>query len=255
MPYVTIDSIKYFYRESDSAGNKAASIIFIHGSGGDGSVWENQLEKLGRDYEIIIPDLPGHGKSEGSVFVTAEKYARWLESFSEKLNLQPFYLAGHSLGGAVAQAFARSFPKKTRGLILTGTGAAFNVLKEYLLLVLHDFDTAVKTSCISAFSTPVSKGLYERGREMLLRNGKDTLYSDMLSCEQFNSRPWISSVKKPAVVICGSDDKITPCRLSRDLSGLIYGSCLKIVSGAGHMVMMEAWEEFNEAVAGFVEKH
>ncbi len=254
VPKVTIDNTTCYYRLSDKTGSDNKTAVFIHGAGGDGSVWEYQLKLLGKACKLIVPDLPGHGKSEGDVFATAAKYAYWLDMFTEKLKIPSFFLAGHSLGGAIVQEFARAFPKKVKGLILAGTGARFNILKEYLLLILRDFETAVKTSCASAYSLSVTKELYEKGYEMLRKNGKKVLYGDMLTCDQFNSTVWISSVRNPAIVICGSEDKITPCVLSRDISRHIAGSQLKVIPGAGHMVMMEAPEEFNNSVLRFMDK-
>ena len=250
--FVTIDNEKYFYRLSDKAGNKAKTAVFIHGSGGDSSVWENQMTGLGMFCRLIVPDLPGHGRSDGNVLATAKEYAEWLEKFNAALKLPSFSLIGHSLGGAIAQEYVREYPEKVRSLILTGTGNKFVVLKEYFRLLQDDFEAAVKTSCINAYSASVSRELYQEGYEMLMRNGKKTLYSDMLICEQFDSSPWIPSIFVPTLVVCGSDDKIMPRELSRELSSCFPKSKLHIVSGLGHMVMVEAPDEFNNTVKWFI---
>ncbi len=106
MPYTTINENRVFYRKSKKTNNTKKTIIFIHGSGGDGFVWEYQLNGLSEFITVIIPDLPGHGKSEGLCFGSAKDYAGWINDFAESLNLSSFYLAGHSLGGAVAQEIA-----------------------------------------------------------------------------------------------------------------------------------------------------
>ena len=254
MAFVTIDNGKYFYRLSDKAGNKAKTAVFIHGSGGDGSVWEHQMAGLGRYFRLVVPDLPGHGRSEGNVLGSAREYAGWLDHFIEALKQSSFFLIGHSLGGAVAQEYVRAYPEKVSGLILTGTGNKFVVLKEYLQLLQDDFEAAVKTSCNNAYASSVSRELCQKGYEMLMRNGKEILSSDMLICEQFNSIPWISSVSKPALVVCGNDDRILPRELSLELLRSFPESKLHIVSGSGHMVMAEAPDEFNDTVKRFIEE-
>jgi len=252
MPKIEIDNIKYFYLISSHTHTDSFNIIFLHGAGGDGTIWENQLDQLGKKYKIIIPDLPAHGRSKGIVLPSAMKYAYWLNDFISALGITGFFLAGHSLGGAIAQEFARAFPEKLHGLILVGTGIKFNILREYLLLVLHDFKTAVQTSCMSAYCSPVSRTLYEKGRTMLMQNGQDTLHKDMLTCEVFSSHSWISSIKKPALVICGKEDKITPVAMSENMCRKISNSQLKIIPGAGHMIMQERPEDFNRDLTGFV---
>ena len=255
MPHITIDSAKYFYTLSCEKKDSKKTIVYIHGSGGDGSVWDNQLNQSDETFQVVIPDLPGHGNSEGSLLPSAGKYAQWLNGFIEGMELSSFFLVGHSLGSAIALEFARAFSQKVTGLVLTGGGIRFDVLKDYLLLLLKDFKTAVKTSCRSAYSPGTSKILYQQGYDMLIKNGKQTLYNDILVCDQFNSTVWISSIKKPVLVICGHDDKITPCELSRELSRHISGSKMEIIPETGHMPMNEAPEKFNAAVRDFVEKY
>jgi len=101
---------------------------------------------------MVIPDLPGHGKSGGVSFSTAKEAAEWINKLAESLNLSSFYLAGHSLGGAVAQEYAALFPEKTEGIVLVGTGLRFDVSKEYLDLLQRDFEKAVKVSCDNAYA-------------------------------------------------------------------------------------------------------
>ena len=251
MPYATINENRVFYRKSKKTNNAKKTIVFIHGSGGDGFVWEHQLNGLSDFITVIIPDLPGHGKSEGLCFGSAKDYAGWLNAFAERLNLSSFYLAGHSLGGAVAQEFATIYPKKTEGLILVGTGLFFDISKEYLELLQTDFKAAINISCENAYAGKVSEELYKKGYEMLLENGKNTLYKDMLTCESFDGSELFLS-NNPCLILCGQEDRITNPALSRELSKKINKSTLHVVPKAGHMVMIEAADETNRAIESFV---
>ena len=129
MEFITIDNKKYFYRISKRALNKELAVICINGSGADSLVWSYQLSRLSRHFKIIIPDLPAHGKSEGTPLKTADEYDLWLDEFSKSLSLDSFFLMGHSFGGAVAQEFARHYAEKLKGLILIGTGPNFRFQK------------------------------------------------------------------------------------------------------------------------------
>lgn len=254
MPFVTTDESTYFYRLSDSTENKKHTALFLHGSGGDGAVWDYQLSGLGSLCNVIIPDLPCHGRSKGNMMNTVAEYVEWLEHFVSTLKLFSFFLVGHSLGGAIAQEYTYKNPEKTKGLILIGTGIRFNVLPDYLQLLQDDFEAAVKTSCMGAYSSSVSDELYQKGYEMLLKNGKAILYLDMLSCKQFDSSSWISSIEIPTLIFCGRDDKITPCESSHELANRLSNSRLHVVSGAGHMVMIESPEVFNGVVKNFMKE-
>ena len=253
MPFVTIGSARFFYRGSiHKTSAERPALIFLHGSGGDSSVWEKQIQGLDPYFTVIAPDLPGHGYTKGPLCTSAQEYAARLAAFAAEVQLGNFFLAGHSLGGAIAQECARILPHKVQGLILAGCGTHFIIAPEYREAVSSDFPAAVKASCQAAFSPENVSLFYARGCEMLSRNGGETLSRDMAACAEFNSSPWISSIAVPACIICGSDDTITPPAVSEELARLITNSTLKIVAGAGHMVMMETPVEFNEAIKEFI---
>jgi pimeloyl-ACP methyl ester carboxylesterase len=255
MPCVTIRTAQYFYQiSSDHIAPELPVLILLHGSGGDSSVWEKQIDGFGREVAVIAPDLPGHGQSDGLLRTTVNDYAVWLNIFVEQLRINRFFLLGHSLGGAIAQEYARSFPQKVQGLIYAGSGTQFIVAVDYLETVKNNFPAAVHASCLAAYTADNVSSLYEKGCGMLSRNGKDALCSDLALCSAFDSTAWVSSIAVPALVICGSDDKITPPESSQSLARLISGAQLKIVAGAGHMVMMEEAVEFNEAIKKFIKK-
>jgi len=253
MPCVTISTAQYFYQiSSDQIASELPVLVLLHGSGGDSSVWEKQIDGFGREITVLAPDLPGHGQSDGPLCTTVKDYAAWLNNFVQQLQINRFFLAGHSLGGAIVQEYARSFSQKVQGLILDGSGTQFMVAADYLETVKSNFPAAVHASCQAAYAVGNISSLYEKGYGMLSQNGKDTLYSDLAACSAFDSTTWVSSIAAPALLVCGSDDKITPPESSKPLARLISGAQLKIVAGAGHMVMMEAAAEFNEAIKTFI---
>jgi pimeloyl-ACP methyl ester carboxylesterase len=253
MPCVTISTAQYFYQiSSDHIAPEIPVLILLHGSGGDSSVWEKQIDGFGREITVLAPDLPGHGQSDGPLCTTVKDYAAWLNNFVQQLQINRFFLAGHSLGGAIAQEYARSFPQKVQGLILAGSGTQFMVAADYLETVKNNFPAAVHASCQAAYAVGNISSLYEKGYGMLSQNGKDTLYSDLAACSAFDSKAWISTVTVPALVICGNDDKITPPELSQSLARLIPAAKLKVFARAGHMVMLESASAFNEAIKTFV---
>lgn len=254
MPFVSIDNKKYFYRTAGSPVAGDTAILCVHGSGGDSTVWQIQEASPGRQ-KLILPDLPGHGNSEGAGFAGAREYADWLDHFIAAVNLTDFFLAGFSLGGIVAQTYALTHPEKIRGLILISTGMRVRIAPEFAALVKHDFAKAVKTSCDNAYTPAVPRFLYRQGRDMLLKNGQEIYYKDIMICDTFDSSPWIHRVTRPALIVCGGRDCITPPALSRELSERLPHSELRVVPDAGHMVMQEKPAEFNQLVSRFIEKN
>ena len=252
MPHITIGAARCFYRTGMSpAAADGNTLILLHGSGGDSSLWEKQL---GANSALLAPDLPGHGQSEGPLRSSAQEYAAWLDTFTRAAGIKKFFLSGHSLGGAIAQEFGRAFPLKVSGLILAGTGTHAAITAEYLEMLRTDFPAAVKASCLAAYAPGTADAVCMQGCEMLTRNGPDALYSDLQAYASFDSRPWAGALSVPALVLCGSEDRITPPADAEELAGLLPQAALKIIPGCGHMAMMEAPGAFDEAVGEFIKK-
>lgn len=96
-------------------------LIFLHPSSGYGRMWEFTVSHLLPGFHIYAPDQRGHGDSarpDGGY--TGEEYAEDLRAFMEAQGIERAILAGHSLGGRVAQIFAGKYPAMTQALILVG---------------------------------------------------------------------------------------------------------------------------------------
>src|SRR5690625_3946315 len=103
---------------------KGPSIVFIHGYLENGNMWDKFAEELSEDYQSIIMDLPGHGKSKSysdthSMDFMAEK----VNEILDELNISEALFIGHSMGGYVALAMADLFPEKVKGLILLNSSS------------------------------------------------------------------------------------------------------------------------------------
>jgi len=112
---------------SKRASADTPAAICLHGSGACSVVWSYQVSRLSKQIRIIAPDLPGHGQSQGAALESAESYARWVDRFAQALELDAFFLLGHSFGGAIVQEYARLYPEKLKGMILIATGAKFKL--------------------------------------------------------------------------------------------------------------------------------
>lgn len=252
MLLTTIDGHKTAYRISSVAGHGSPTILCVHGSGGDSSVWGSQFEGLAPDCTLIAPDLPGHGATHGRGGYSIEDYASWIEAFAEALGLHRFILMGYSMGGAIGQAMAHAYPTRVAGLILVSTAMRFVVAPEYLKVLQKDFHRAARASCDSAYAPGVAPELYHRGLEMLLSNGGEAMYEDVFACTQFDATAWAGKISVPALVISGNHDTITPPEAGRELAEKLPQCDFISFAKAGHMVMQEAADGFNAAVRQFI---
>ena len=82
-------------------------------------------------------------------------------------------------------------------------------------------------------------------------SGIDILASDMRACNKVNLTKELTKITLPALVVCGAQDKMTPPEASRALAAGIPNARLVFIEGAGHMVMMERPDEFNNTLINF----
>jgi pimeloyl-ACP methyl ester carboxylesterase len=254
MPNITLNSAHYFFQSHGSLSAKRPTLVLLHGSGGDSSVWHAQLKALSDMARVITVDLPGHGQSQGNPADTLEEYVNWLKLLIDALNLPPFVLAGHSLGSIITQQFARTFPETLQGIVLVGSGMRFEIQPDYLELLKHDFNAACLLSCQQAYAPGVPVPLRENGLAMLRRNGAKTLLRDLSLCAGFDSTAWAQTLSMPCLIMCGTQDVLTPCALSHQLAEAITDSTLKLINASGHMVMQEQPMLFNKEVSLYIEQ-
>ncbi|MDZ7845315.1 MAG: alpha/beta hydrolase [Owenweeksia sp.] len=107
--------ISFSYSDFD----KGPAVIFLHGHLENRSMWRDIVKEIPKSYRKITLDLPGHGESGNLGYVhTMEDMAEAVKALVNHLKLKRFILAGHSMGGYVALAFAEMFPEQVKGLIL-----------------------------------------------------------------------------------------------------------------------------------------
>ena len=113
MPEVLVNGEKIHFLETKTKKpGKAWQVLFIHGSGGNGGLWHKVMHELSSGYNSLAVDLPGHGESQGEGRKTIREYTRFIADFLNAVGMEKVVLAGHSMGGGIAQDFSLQFPKK-----------------------------------------------------------------------------------------------------------------------------------------------
>ena len=109
---VRFQKIRVRYLEAGEMG--MPELIGIHGSGTSNSIrsWHENVVELGRHFHVILPDIPGFGKTDKNLGMsTVEYYAKdFLPRFADVMGLERFHLMGTSIGGAIATIFALDNP-------------------------------------------------------------------------------------------------------------------------------------------------
>ncbi len=249
-----VNSIKIacWIKERDFGTHKQ-SLFFIHGSGGDHSLWSFQYACLNKKFNIVAVDLPGHGSSEGSGESDINVYSLWVKKLLDILQLKNVIVVGHSLGAAIALTFAADFGSMIKGIVAVGGGLKMPVNPAIFELLKTSPDVAFEMMCKFSLAKENRQKLSEPLKKNMAAANIDVLHNDLVACDKMDLTDKVKKINLSSLIICGEEDKMAPPHLSREITGNIQGSKTCFIKNAGHMVMMEKPEEFNQALIAFAQ--
>lgn len=232
---------------------KGPTLVFLHGAATNHRLLGRLLDAL-PGHERIALNLPGRAGTEGPALSAVAPMAAFLRAFLERFVDGPHVLVGYSLGGAVAMEYALSAPKDLAGLVLVATGARLRVNP----LVIRVVETAreaggeLPAMPAAAFQDDTDAALIEEEAELRSWTPIDTVACDWRACDGFDQMTAIADIDVPTLVIGGTDDLLAPRKFSQFLGRSIPGSELRLLDGAGHMMVMERAAEIARLIAEFV---
>lgn len=146
MPYICVRGVDHYYEWVKAQDTKVKPVmVFIHGWAGSARYWESTAIALSKDFDCLLYDMRGFGRSNGKVPVLAaaealgelpapvaetveeltyelDEYARDLAALLDGLELKKVYLNAHSTGASVATIFLNLYPERVEKAILTCSG-------------------------------------------------------------------------------------------------------------------------------------
>lgn len=239
-----------------------SSIILLHGFPFHSGIWESFAEKLGKEFKVYTPDLPGFGKSKGlgSNF-TIEMVAQEIISWIEKNKIGPSVLLGHSLGGYVALALAEKKPELLSGMILFhSTAYADNEEKKQSRNKVIEFiDKNGAEAFTSNFIAPLfydqKHSAIEAVRAIAIQAKADTVKGYTLAMRDRADRTYVlKTFSKPILFIGGENDGGIKPESLKEQASIAQQSHLHIFSEAAHMGMFENEKKSLEIISAFIRK-
>ena len=230
-------------------------MVLLHGAGGSHLSWPPQIRRLSGQ-RVFTLDLPGHGKSEGLGRQDIGEYGKAVFEFMKALRLASAVVVGFSMGSAIALSLALGYRKRVLGLALLGSGAKMRVATSTLELASNPstFLPTVETVIENSYSPDVDPRVKELAVQQMAETRQAVLYSDFLACDAFDAMDRVNKIRVPTLLITGSADRMTPPNRAQYLHDQMEGAELKIVEGAGHMVMIEQPDEVVELLTEFLDR-
>ena len=223
-------------------------LLFIPGSGGGREEWVCQAEYF-TDSEAIA--LPGH--PEGEPCSSIGEYVEWLRAYIRQRRYQDIVLVGHSLGGAIAQLYGLKYGDEVKALVLVGTGARLRVRPDILAMVEGMIgDEGAWRKYVEDGYSSADPEVRQAAVEARIRIGPAVLLNDFLCCDKFDIMDRVHTIKLPTLVVCGSEDEMTPVKYTKYLAGKIEGAHEVIIDGATHSVAREKPREYNQGIESFL---
>jgi len=254
---VELNGRPVFYR---SVGEGPA-LVLLHGFAEDGRVWREQYDRFPA-HRLIIPDLPGSGRSPAQPDMTMEGLAATVHTLCQALGAGPSLLIGHSMGGYIALAFAERYAKDLTGLGLFHSSAFADTeekkatrRKGIAFMEENGAFEFLKTSTPNLYSDETKKDrpeLVQEQLETVKDMGKEALVAYY---EAMMQRPDRTAVLRtttvPVLFILGRSDTAVPLADGLKQCHLPATSIVHVFEKSGHMGMQEEKERAGDALEAF----
>lgn len=239
-------------------------VILIHGFAEDSSVWDEQVEHLKDKFKLVIPDLPGSGKSTilKNDRIRIEEYAECIKTILEVEGINQCSMIGHSMGGYITLAFAEKYSGNLVSMGLFHSSAyPDDAAKIEMRRKAIDF---IRSNGPDAFLKTSIPGLFfdadksKNDIEMLLEKGNNFTAEALIQYyEAMITRPdrtaLLKTIDIPVLIIAGQHDKAVPFSYSLEQAKLPGFSYIHILRNSAHMGMLEETEKSNKILADFLQ--
>ena len=258
----TDDSFETFYKYKKN--NERNPIVFIHGIGLTHEIWDQQIEYF-KDYNTIVYDLIGHGKTPlNKKQINIKDFSKQLLGLIDELKVKKIHLVGFSLGSLIARDFASLYGDRLSSLTIFGT--VYKRTEDEKRQIINRYETMKKNKDVSKkraldrwFTEEFIKknpNIYKKIYSMLENNNHDTwlkVYKlfvyhedDDISIKQINAK---------SLIITGENDIGSKPRMSENLSKLIARSEFKIIKKGKHLCNIECSGNFNNILKKFIDSN
>jgi pimeloyl-ACP methyl ester carboxylesterase len=239
------------------------TIVLLHGFGENSEIWNRQVAALAKDYRLIVPDLPGSGKSTMlSIPATIDAYASAIHALLDHLSVDHCIILGHSMGGYITLAYAEAYPEKLLGWGLIHSTAFADTEEKKInrqrgieLMQQYGAFSFLRNTIPNLFAEDFKKQ-YPHVLHELIEAAK--AFSAEACCSYYKAmqeRPdrthVLSGSKTPVLFVLGTEDVAAPLNDVLQQVHLPATAYIHILEHVGHMGMLEATEAVNTHITAF----
>jgi pimeloyl-ACP methyl ester carboxylesterase len=260
---ITVNNAQtYAYTGGKPFNPALPAVVFIHGAENDHSVWTLQSRWFAHHgFSVLAVDLPGHGRSEGSLLPTVEAQADWIVALLDAAGVKQAALVGHSMGSLISLELAARHPDRVSRIALVGTAVPMPV-SDALLTAAREARPKAEgmvnlwshgpRGAIGGNTVP---GMWMMGASIRLaeRAGDGVLFNDLYACNAYqHGMEAAAAAICPALLVVGSRDMMTSPRGAPKLAAAMKDARIATIEGSGHALMAEYPDAVLDALRSFI---
>jgi pimeloyl-ACP methyl ester carboxylesterase len=277
MPTVDVRGVSHYYewiRHSETKSNKPV-MVFVHGWGGSGRYWRSTAEALTNDFDCLLYDLRGFGRSallqdRVNWGYEMKDYAEDLAILLDTLNLEQVYLNAHSMGASIATVFLNLYPQRVQQAILTCNGifeydakafAAFHKFGGYVVKFRYNWFLKVPMSDRMFMARFLHRPIAKSDRVAFLEDflladyqaAVGTIYTSVSKHAVETMPKEFAKLTVPTLMVSGEKDIIIPALMGRQAAALNNKIEYVELPRTAHFPMLEDVTAYLNAVRKFLQ--
>ena len=245
---------------------KADWVVFVHGAGGSSSIWFSQIKAFQKEFNVLMVDLRGHGKSKDLL----QKYYEENYSFEniskdilqvlDHLNINKAHFIGVSLGTIIIRSISEINPERVQSSIMCGAITRLNIRSRILVSIGHLFKRVVPYMWLYKFFAWIimPRKRHRKSRNLFIREAKKLAQKEFIKWFKLTNdvNPLLRYFKEkeistPMLYVMGEEDYMFLPPVKNIVKNHKM-SFLKVIKDCGHVCNVEKPQEFNEASIAFL---
>jgi len=236
-------------------------LVLLHSLLSDRASFDAVAPELSKTFRVIVPELPGFGRSRAVDGGLAEIADRMADAVKDAAGGAAPVVLGNGYGGFVALQMAIRHPGLAARYIFADCGAAFS---EPGREAFRNMAAAAKAKGLAAITDVAMRRLFAPEfqaqhpdlmadrRAAFLKTDEDVFRAACDQLAKLDLRGEVGNVKVPALVVVGEHDEATPPPMSHEFAALLPNARLKVIAGCAHVPQLQAPKVFLETIADFL---
>jgi pimeloyl-ACP methyl ester carboxylesterase len=215
-------------------------LLLVHGLSGSVGWWRRNVPALASSHTVYAVELVGFGSNRGRRPLTLDASASGLQALMAALGIDRAHLVAHSMGAQISIHLAANCPELIDRMVLA---APSGMLRSSLIPMAVRLARAGRYGAFD-FTPTLLRDALRAGPVNLLLAARQILTDDVEAL--------LDKILSPTLVLAGERDVIVPPEVCQAVAAGISGAHYKVIPGAGHNLMWDRADLFNEAVRAFL---